>query len=176
MSKTNRHGSPGRRAVHKAALMAEGPRESNRAVASRERPRTSSGSARRQDHHHLAAFHHRLALDLGEFPHLGLHLVEEAHAEIGMGHLAAAEAHGQLDLVALLEEAAHGLHLGVVIVLVDAGAELDLLDLDRLLLLARFGLLLLLEEAEAPVIEDLAYRRDRVRRDLDEIEAGLLGD
>ena len=70
----------------------------------------------------------------------------------------------------------HGLHLDVVIVVVDAGPELDLLDLDGLLLLARLGRLLLLEEAEPAVIEDLADRGDRVRGDLDEVEAGVLGE
>ena len=56
------------------------------------------------------------------------------------------------------------------------GPELDLLDLDGLLLLARLGLLLLLVEAEPAVIEDLADRGDRVRCDLDEVEAGVLGE
>ena len=92
-----------------------------------------------------------------------------------MRHLAAAEAQGDLHLVAFLEEALHGPHLDVVIVVVDAGAKLDFLDLDGLLLLARFGLLLLLVEAEFAVVEDLADGRRRVRRDLDQIEARLLG-
>ena len=49
-----------------------------------------------------------------------------------------------LDLVAFFQEARHRAHLDLVVVLVDAGPQLDLLDLDHLLLLARLVLLLLL--------------------------------
>ncbi|MDF9794407.1 hypothetical protein M2440_005108 [Methylorubrum extorquens] len=91
-----------------------------------------------------------------------------------LGDLTAAEAEGDLDLVAFLEEPLNGLHLHFVIVLVDAGTELDLLHLDRLLPLAGLVLLLLFVEAEAPVIKELADGRDRIRRDFDEVEADLL--
>ena len=67
-----------------------------------------------------------------------------------MRHLAAAEAQRDLDLVAFLEEAPHGLHLDLVVVVVDARAELDFLDLDGLLLLAGLGGLLLLVELNLP--------------------------
>jgi hypothetical protein len=60
-------------------------------------------------------------------------------------------------------------------VVVDHRAELDLLDLDDLLLLAGFGLLFLFLESVLAVIEDLADRRHGVGRDLDQIETGLLG-
>ena len=93
-----------------------------------------------------------------------------------MRHFAATEAQGDLDLVAFLEEALHGLHLDLVIVIVDAGTQLDFLDLDGLLLLARLGGLLLLEEAVFAVVEDLADGRGGVRRDLHEVEAGVLGE
>ena len=97
-------------------------------------------------------------------------------AEFLMRHFAAAEAQDELDLVAFLEEAAHGLHLGLVIMVVDAGAQLDFLDLDDLLLLAGLGGLLLLVEAEFAVIEDLADRRIGVGHDLDQIETIFLGE
>jgi hypothetical protein len=58
---------------------------------------------------------------------------------------------------------------------VDVGAHLDLLDLDDLLLLAGFALLLLFLEFELPVIENLADRRVGVGRDLHEIQPGLGG-
>src|SRR5262249_32906617 len=51
-----------------------------------------------------------------------------------------------------------------------AGAELHLLDHDHLLLLLRLALLLLLLELVLPIVHDLADRRVRGRRDLDEIE------
>jgi hypothetical protein len=58
---------------------------------------------------------------------------------------------------------------------VDVGAHLDLLDLDDLLLLAGFALLLLFLEFELPVIEDLADRRVGVGRDLHKIQPSLGG-
>src|SRR5258708_15904073 len=92
-----------------------------------------------------------------------------------MRQLAAAEAHGHLDLVAFLDEFEHAAHLDVVVVVVDAGAQLDLLDLDDLLLLARLVAALLLLVFELAEIEDLDHRRVRVGGDLDEIETRLKG-
>jgi hypothetical protein len=60
-------------------------------------------------------------------------------------------------------------------VVVDHRAEFDFLDLDDLLFLAGLGLLLLLLEPVFAVIQDLADRRDRVGRNLDQIETGLCG-
>ena len=60
-------------------------------------------------------------------------LEQQLHAELLVRHFAAAEAHRDLDPVAFLEEAVHRLHLGLVVVGVDVGPELDFLDLDHLL-------------------------------------------
>ena len=106
---------------------------------------------------------------------LGLDLLEDVHGQMLMRHLAAAEAHGDLDLVALVEEFADLAHLDVVVVVVDAGAHLDLLDLDHPLLLAGGVGLLLRLVLELAVVEDLADRRRRGRSDLDEVQAGFLG-
>jgi hypothetical protein len=57
---------------------------------------------------------------------------------------------------------------------VDAGAHLDFLDLDGLLLLARLGRLLLRLELVLAVIEDLDDGRTRVWGDLYKIEPGVL--
>ena len=94
-------------------------------------------------------------------------------ADVLVRHLAAAEPQRHLHLVALVEEAAHRAHLHFVVVVVDAGPELDFLDLDHLLALARLGRLLLLEEAVFPEIEDLADRRRGVGNDFDQIERGF---
>ena len=91
-----------------------------------------------------------------------------------MGHLAATEAERHLDLVPLLEEPHDRAHLDFVVVVIDARPELDLLDFDDLLALARLGRLFLLEEAVLPEIEDLANRRRGVGDDLDQVEPGLL--
>ena len=92
-----------------------------------------------------------------------------------MRHLAAAEADGRLHLVAVLEKADDVVLLEVEVVLVDAGAELHLLDDDHLLLLLGFGLFLLLLEDVLPVVHDLADRRVGGRGDLDQIEILFAG-
>jgi len=60
-------------------------------------------------------------------------------------------------------------------VIVDHRTELDLLDLDDFLALARFGGLLLRGIFELPVIEKFADRRIGVRRNFHEVETGLGG-
>jgi hypothetical protein len=60
-------------------------------------------------------------------------------------------------------------------VVVDHRADLDLLDLDHFLLLARLVRLFLLLVFILAVVEDLAHGRIGVGRNLDEIEPGLLG-
>src|SRR5204862_6714210 len=87
--------------------------------------------------------------------------------------LAPAEHDRAAGLVALLEELADGLGLEVVVVLFGLGPELHFLELDdRLLLLGLVGLLLRLV-LELAVVHDLADRRLRHRRDLDQVEAIL---
>src|SRR5829696_2044604 len=130
-----------------------------------------------RDHHrHAVALHvwmlvlgGPVLLDLDQQP------VEDGPAELHVGHLASAEPDDALDLVAVLEETDHVVLLEVEVVLVDAGAELHLLDHDHLLLLLRLVLLLLLLELVLPVVHDLADRRVGGRRDLDEVEVLLSG-
>ena len=92
-----------------------------------------------------------------------------------MRHFTAAEAQGDLHLVAFVEEPFHGFHLGFVVVIVDARTQLDFLDLDHLLALARFGGFLLLRETELTVIKNLTDRRAGVRNDLNQVETRLFG-
>jgi hypothetical protein len=58
---------------------------------------------------------------------------------------------------------------------ISTGTELDFLDLDDVLFLARFGLALLVFIFELSEIHDLADRRFGVGRDFDEIKARLFG-
>ena len=96
--------------------------------------------------------------------------------ELGVGHLAATEHDRELDLVALAEEALDVLHLGDVVVLVDLGPELHLLDDDvRGLALGLPPPLLLLVHV-APVVHDPAHRRVGVGRHLDQVECLLTGE
>src|SRR6185312_14490243 len=99
---------------------------------------------------------------------------EQVHAQMLVRHFTAAESQGDLDLVALVEEALHRPHLHVVIVIVDGGAHLDLLDLDDLLLLAGFvGLFLLLVFVLA-IVHQLADGGLVVGRHLHNVEAFFL--
>src|SRR3984957_19407691 len=128
----------------------------------------------RQNHDDLAAFETRFLFDLGDLCGIAFHPVEQLVAELLVGHFAAAEPQRDLDLIAFFEESLDRAHLHLVVVIVDHRPQLDLLDLDDLLLLARLGGFLLRLIFVFAEIEDFADRRDRIRRDLDQIEPGLL--
>ena len=55
-------------------------------------------------HHHLAAFHFGLVLDLDFIGQRITHFQQHGHAELLVRHFAPTEAQGDLDLVAFLEE------------------------------------------------------------------------
>ena len=86
-----------------------------------------------------------------------------------MRHFATAEAKRDFNLVTFFEEAAHRAHLHLVVVDVDARPQLYLLDLDGLLLLARFGGFLLLLVFVFAVVEDLRDGRARIRGNLNKV-------
>src|SRR5262245_55479967 len=90
-----------------------------------------------------------------------------------MRHLASPETQGDLDLVALLEEPDDRAHFHLIVVNIDVGPHLDLLDLDGALFLARLGGLLLRLVFVFAEIEDLAHRRFGIGRDLDQVETGF---
>ena len=93
--------------------------------------------------------------------HLRADAFQHPHADVLVGHFAAAEAQRHLDLVALLDERLHGAHLHLIVVLIDVRANLDLFDFDDFLLLFGFVLLLLLFVFELAEIQDLARPADR---------------
>ena len=95
-------------------------------------------------------------------------------AALGVRHLAPAEHDRDLDLVLALAGSADVALLGVVVVLRDLRAELDLADRDLLLVLARRLLLLGLLVLVLRVVEHAADGRARLGRDLDEVEIALL--
>src|SRR5260221_13631340 len=99
------------------------------------RPRRPRSKSLWRDHHgHLAAFHARELLDLGDRVEVALDPHQDVHPELLVRQLAPTEPHGHLDLVALADEFLHGAHLDVIIVIVDAWAKFNFLDLDYLLL------------------------------------------
>jgi hypothetical protein len=129
----------------------------------------------RENHHHLTAFHLRILFQLGEDFGVFLHAGQEVHAQMLVGHFASAEAQSDLDLVAIVEEALHCLHLYIVIVIVDGRAHLDLFDLNDLLLLAGLGGLLLLFVLVFSEVHQLADGWLVVWRYLHDVETFFLG-
>ena len=101
--------------------------------------------------------------------------LEQAEAQLGAVLLATTEHDRDLDLVALLEEPHDVTLLGLVVVRVDLRSELHLLDHDVGLVPSCLTGLLGVLVLELPVVHELADRRPRHGRDLDEIEVGLLG-
>jgi len=130
---------------------------------------------RGQDHDHVAAILLRRRLDRAELDDVLGQALQEAESQLGAGLLAATEHDRHLDLVTALEEPLDVALLRAVVVRVDLGAELDLLD-DRVhLVLARFPRLhggFVLELAE---VHELGDRRLGHRGHLDEVEVGLGG-
>ena len=131
---------------------------------------------RRQHHDHLAPFELGHVLDHRHVGQLVADALQHAHADVLVGDLAAAVAQRDLALVAVFgDEAAQVAHLDRVVAFVGAGAELDFLDLDDLLLALGFGGLLLLLVLELAVVHQPAHRRVRRGCDLDQIDVQLAG-
>src|SRR5690606_30064921 len=130
----------------------------------------------RGDHHdHLPALEPGAGLDHDVLAQVGLDPLGHFPAQLLVAHLAATEADVDLDLVAVLQEAAHLAQLDLVVALVGHRPELHFLDLDLAgLLLGLVGLLLGLE-LELAEVHDLAHRRIRVGLDLHQVEGFLLG-
>src|SRR5215471_3735973 len=132
-------------------------------------------AVRADNHDHVAAVLLRLGLDEAEFLDVGGEALQQPEPELGPGLLASPEHDRHLDLVSLPEEPLDVALLRPVIMRVDLGPELDLLD-DRLgLVLARLpglerGLVL-----ELAVVHELGNRWPCRGRDLDQVEVGLLG-
>ena len=137
---------------------------------------SSRAASRTDDHDHAAAFHHRPLLDHREVVHGLDDGVEHELPHLGVHDLAAPEDDDELALVALRQEAPDVLHLEVEVVLVGLRAELDLLQDDRRLVLARSLFLLRRLVLELPEVHDLANRRHGARVDLDQLEARLVGE
>src|SRR6185436_7467928 len=122
------------------------------------------GLHRSQHHNHVPPVEVRTGFDDAEVLHLLGELVEDALAELRVDDLAPAEHDRDLDLVPLPQEPHDVALLGLVVVRADLRAELNLLDGDRLLVLARLLGLLLLVVAPLAVVHDPAHRRPGVRR------------
>src|SRR3546814_1497535 len=111
-----------------------------------------------------------MRLDLRDFGRQFGDALKHVQAELGMAHLAAAEAHGHLHLVAFAEEVEDLLHLHVEIMIVNVRTHLDLFDFLRLLALAREVRLFLRLIFELADVEEFAHRRIGVRRYFHQVE------
>ena len=128
-----------------------------------------------QDHGHVATVLARRGLDHRDVTDVFCDPVQDLQAELRVGHLTTAEHDRELDLVAFAQEPHHVLHLGDVVVLVDLGPELHLLDDDVRGLALRLTTTLFLLVDVAPVVHDPADRGVGVGRHLDQIELELPG-
>src|SRR4051812_21948016 len=125
----------------------------------------------RSDHHdHVSALLLGHRLDDGEFPEVSDETIQDLSAEVRVGHLAPAEHDRDLDLVPRREEPRDMPFLGGVVVRVDLGAELDLLEAGPRLFLACLFELDVSFVFVLAVVHDPAHRRIGLRRDLDEIQ------
>src|SRR5215207_8363451 len=127
----------------------------------------------REQHGHVAALLQRRLLHRRDLGDVLEQPVEQRAAALGMALLAPAEHDRHLDLVLLLQEALDVSALGLVVVLGDLGAELDLPHVHLLLMLAGGLRLLLLLVLVLRVIEHAADRRRRLGRHLDQVEVAL---
>src|SRR5215472_12752977 len=129
--------------------------------------------ARRKDHEHIPAFDARLAFDDGDLRGVGGDSIEKSSSVLLVGDLATAEHDGHFHLVTALQQPLGGAELHLVVVLLDLRAEFDFLEFHMVRFLARFFVAFALFVLEFAEVGETADGRDRVRRDLDEVDAAL---
>jgi hypothetical protein len=121
------------------------------------------------------AFHPRMKFDDAGFAYVLNHPIDDLISQLAMGHLTAAKTQGRLDLVAVVQEANSLIFLGLVVMLVDSDRQLDFLNGDDLLLLARSPFALVFFVEVFAVILNAANRRYGVGRDLNQVESAFAG-
>ena len=99
--------------------------------------------------------------------------VEQALPDLRVGHFASPEEDGQLDLVSMIEKLRSLTALRFKVMIVDFWTNPDFLELDDVLVPARFALLLRLLVPELAVIHQAANRRHRVGSHLYKIKPAL---
>jgi len=129
---------------------------------------------RAEHHDHVAAVLLGRRLDEAQLRHVLGQALQQPVAQLGAVLLAAAEHDRDLDLVAGAKEPHDVTLLGLVVVRVDLGTKLHLLDDDVRLVPPRLTGLLGVLVLELAVVHELADRRTRHGRDLDQVEVRLL--
>lgn len=127
-------------------------------------------------HVDVASGHPRLLVAMAHGFEIFLDRLSQLMAEFLVGHLAAAELELDAHLVTFCEEVFRVYDLDVIVMRVDADAELKLLHLARLLVLVRLLLVLLLEVLVFAVVDDFADRRISVWSYFHQVKTALLGD
>jgi hypothetical protein len=128
---------------------------------------------RSHEHDHGPALHPRRLFDRTVRTELIGELIEQRSAQIRVGHLAAAEEDGQLDLVAGVEELRGLPTFGFEVMIIDLRPDADLFQLDNVLVSARLALFAALLVSKLPVVHEPADGWHRVGSHLDEIEPPL---
>ncbi len=129
---------------------------------------------RHEQHLQRAPFSARLLLDLAYILGVLDEPRKDAFSPVLMDDLASAEKHGHLAAVPVLKETPDMPKLGLVVMIVGLGPDLDLLDLDHGLILLGFLLLLVLLLSDFAEIHDAADRRFRIGSDFYKVIALFL--
>lgn len=116
----------------------------------------------------------RTLLDLSNIAKHFRHVREQLDTDIRMRVLPPTQPNSKLHFVAFFQEAASLVALHLDIMVVGIRLHPNLFELDDLLVLACFALLLGLVITELAVIHQPAHRRVGIRRDLDKIQTSLL--
>ena len=127
----------------------------------------------REEHRHAFAHEARLRLHLAEVGQAFADLPERRQPDVLVRHLAAAEEHGELDLVALGEEFLGAVGLDGQVVRIDLGAQTDFFKLAVLAVAAGFLLFLFLLVLPLAIVHDPADGGLGLRRDLHQVQAGF---
>jgi hypothetical protein len=100
-------------------------------------------------------------------------LIEERFAQIRVGHLAAAEEDGQLDLISGIEELRGLPTFGFEVMVIDLGPDANLFQLDDMLMAAGLTLFAALLVSKLAVVHEPADGWHGVGRHLDQVESSL---
>lgn len=93
-----------------------------------------------------------------------------------MCHFAATKPNSDLDLVAIVNEAAHVPHLDLVVMIINVRSHLNFFNFNNFLFLPCLVLFLLFSVFELAKVENLAHGRIGSRRNLNQVKSGLLRD
>ena len=114
---------------------------------------------RREEHGQITTLQNRLFVDVTAFAECSGKTLKQGSTDILVCHLTALELNHYLHFVAVREEAACLINLGVEIVGIDFAGQLDLFGVDLLLLLFVFLFLLVPVETELSVVHDATHGR-----------------